>query len=644
MRWIVLAVAVGIGSILAPPTRAAVFIVDNTADEIDAAPGDGICAAADGSCTLRAAVIEANQFLGYDEIFLPSGTYPLTIPGDGEALALSGDLDLLDDIAIRGSGAASTLIDAGTADGAISVGGVHLEVVIETLTLARGGYGLRVEGGAPTITVADCFIEGASVAGVYSSFPLYYGGGMLNVLRTSIRDNPGVGLEWRWIFVPLNIDSSQITRNGGGISVVFGNNVQHTVRRTVIEDNGSGFITDDNMGVLIEDSIIRRNNGTGVRCYEAGFRIFRTTIEDNAGVGIDAGCSVRLSHSAVVGNGFGGILAWSPYGGTVVDSSTISGNSGATVGGIAGPALIRNSTIVGNSGSVFGGVGSDQFLMASPRVAGSIVSDNVAVSGASDCGTLFPQEAPIDFMGGNVVGDSSGCAFTSLPSDQIGTSASPIDPLLAALALNGGPTPTHALLPGSPAMDANADACALTDQRGFERPIDGDSNGDPLCDSGAFEYGAGNFDGDALADDVDNCPRVGNVDQVDSDDDAVGDACDNCVLVSNPRVERAELTYRPWIRLSGGQRDDDLDGYGNSCDAKFPGVGGSLVATADLTQFRASNGKAVNALTCGTTGTVPCAVFDLDETGSLIGSADLSRFRALNGKRPGPKCAACPLP
>jgi len=64
-----------------------------------------------------------------------------------------------------------------------------------------------------------------------------------------------------------------------------------------------------------------------------------------------------------------------------------------------------------------------------------------------------------------------------------------IDPLLGPLLDNLGPTFTHALLAGSPAID-NGDPvdCPDTDQRGGFRPADGDANGEPVCDIGAFEY------------------------------------------------------------------------------------------------------------------------------------------------------------
>ena len=159
----------------------------------------------------------------------------------------------------------------------------------------------------------------------------------------------------------------------------------------------------------------------------------------------------------------------------------------------------------------------------------------------------------------------------------------------------------------------------------------------------ATAAGGVDTDGDGIPDASDNCPTVVNTDQADGDGDAVGDLCDNCTTLANPRPVGCftSATCGQWATLTGGQRDDDHDGYGNRCDGKFVGTG--LVGSLDLTQFRASNNKSRTLDTCGTSGARPCAIFDLNEADALIGAPDLTVFRSLNNKLPGPKCAACPL-
>ncbi|HKC51981.1 MAG TPA: hypothetical protein VKF60_14390, partial [Myxococcota bacterium] len=103
--------------------------------------------------------------------------------------------------------------------------------------------------------------------------------------------------------------------------------------------------------------------------------------------------------------------------------------------------------------------------------------------------------------------------------------------------------------------------------------------------------------------------------------------------------------------LTGGQRDDDHDGFGNKCDGDFTPSSGSSVGTGDTAQFNASFGKSRLTDTCGTAGNRPCAIFDLDEgTGLNIGTPDQARFNALVGLPAGGhnpagsgKCPTCPL-
>ena len=95
-----------------------------------------------------------------------------------------------------------------------------------------------------------------------------------------------------------------------------------------------------------------------------------------------------------------------------------------------------------------------------------------------------------------MVEDGDGCSITSGPGDLIGTFGAPIDTRLGPLLNNGGPTETHALNAGSPAIDGgNPAGCVdqdgmpiLVDQRGFPRTLDGNHDGIAVCDMGAFEY------------------------------------------------------------------------------------------------------------------------------------------------------------
>jgi Ca2+-binding RTX toxin-like protein len=90
------------------------------------------------------------------------------------------------------------------------------------------------------------------------------------------------------------------------------------------------------------------------------------------------------------------------------------------------------------------------------------------VGTAPDCGgSLISQ-------GHNLVGDRGGCAFTPRGGDQTN-----VNPQLGPLAANGGSTFTHALRPGSPAINGGNGAAAPIDQRGVPRG---------LPDMGAYEF------------------------------------------------------------------------------------------------------------------------------------------------------------
>jgi len=139
---------------------------------------------------------------------------------------------------------------------------------------------------------------------------------------------------------------------------------------------------------------------------------------------------------------------------------------------------IVNSTIANNVApdwapfAVFVGTFTD--ASATLNMTNSIVADNQWAG--CFVGYFGPGAVALNSGGHNVASDDT-CNLTA-PGDQPNT-----DPLLAALANNGGPTLTHALLAGSPTIDAADDAvCPALDQRGVARPQGAG------CDAGSYEF------------------------------------------------------------------------------------------------------------------------------------------------------------
>src|SRR5512143_3270606 len=153
---------------LASPS-AVTFTVDTIADQIDDDTSDGVCHTSVNTCSLRAAIMQANVIPGPGvTIILPSGTYTLTRPPVGADGADSGDLNLTPPasgnpiISIVGAGAASTIIDANKIDRVLSVGPLRT-ATISGVTI-RNGFRPSTSGGGVSnsglLTITDCVIEG----------------------------------------------------------------------------------------------------------------------------------------------------------------------------------------------------------------------------------------------------------------------------------------------------------------------------------------------------------------------------------------------------------------------------------------------------------------------------------------------------
>lgn len=165
-----------------------------------------------------------------------------------------------------------------------------------------------------------------------------------------------------------------------------------------------------------------------------------------------------------------------------IGNSTFSGNRAFAGGGLfnKGRVLMANCTLFRNHADEGGGIrnlGGGQM-----KVGNTLLASNGAGGNAVSDGGSF-----LTSFGGNL--DSDGTCGFGATQDQSGTPGAPLDPMLGPLQNNAGPTQTHALLPGSPAIDAGIDAerPGDTDQRGFRRIADGDRDGTARIDIGAFE-------------------------------------------------------------------------------------------------------------------------------------------------------------
>ena len=258
--------------------------------------------------------------------------------------------------------------------------------------------------------------------------------------------------------------------SGGGIRIESLGEVA-LVRSAVVGNTATDGAAIVNEGVLVlVDSLISGNVATG------------------AGGGIHNLATLAITRSAVVDNTAFEHAGLSNSGTAAIDNTTVSGNvATASTGGIhhqgTTTMTLSNVTIADNSADTAGGLFNCDGCGSVIEIDNSIVADNTATTASPDCGgTVGTPAFPAGF---DLIEDTSGCTFTGDPATNI----TGVDPALGPLQDNGGPSPTHALGPSSPAIDGGS--CSGSDQRGVGRVNlpgipDGPapSNG---CDIGAYE-------------------------------------------------------------------------------------------------------------------------------------------------------------
>lgn len=455
----------------ASPVVAAAFQVDTTVDDAaltacdDTTPND---------CSLRGAILAANARPAAEAstINVPAGTYRLTQVnncffqttqfGSGTfnttALCPAGNITLI------GAGAASTIIDGNQPAGNL---GVMNPVMLVSSIAPVELRGVTIKKG--NFSIGSLFGHGGGINNA----------GTLTIANSVVSDNsttgPGGGI---YNSNTLIIRSSTLTRNA------------------TAQDGGAIF--NDRGGVVtISDSIISENvggNGGGIFNFSGTLTMTASAIVDNIGAQ-------------------GGGIANGNFNTITIVNSTVSGNRARSGGGISNgfraTIRLKSVTVTNNTArwpedpnrGIGGGLLNMDLSVVTLQntlIAGNIAAEIEPLSGkpwGADCFAFAGRDAALTSQGYNLIQNAQ---FCDMSGDTTGNIIGQ-DAQLGVLTDNGGPTPTHALLGSSPAIDAgNPDGCTdadgnvlSKDQRGELRAVDGDGDSIARCDIGAFETAGG---------------------------------------------------------------------------------------------------------------------------------------------------------
>jgi hypothetical protein len=392
--------------------------------------------------------------------------------GDGGAIVNAGNLTLN-----------NMIVQANSAGigGGIYTFGVGSRLTINGGSIlgnsARGGGG-GIAGNDSIINLTNVTVSGNTEAGDGGGGILTFGG-ILNITGGSVTGNTAT------------------TRAGG----VFTFNATVTVTNASITNNHAAGANGISGGMYIiggSSTIINstvsgntaRLGGGGIIFVDGAHSITGTTLSGNR-----AETARAAAGTLVIGGG--GLASLGSSGTVNISNSTVSGNfSGCDCGGGGIAAFnrstttLRNVTVANNTASNGPGGGINSVINGlapgTVNIGNTIVADNTATSNPD-------VNAAIASQGFNLIrtrGTSFGYIATDLPDGS--------NPMLGALANNGGPTQTHQLLAGSAAIDRGSNALAVnpsnntaltTDQRGagFPRIVDGNNDSTAIVDIGAFE-------------------------------------------------------------------------------------------------------------------------------------------------------------
>jgi hypothetical protein len=398
---------------------------DLVVDRFDDAPYATMChSGVAGDCSLRGAILRANEFADLDTIQVPAGTYTLTVAGVLEDAAATGDLDITAALEIHG-------------EPGVVINGNGLDRVFHTMgdQLTRL-YNLTITGGATS--------DGVSDRG---------GGGLLN-------EGASVGM---YGCVVSDNTSHEV---GGGIYNFNGSFVLVDTRLTgnQSETHGGGMFNQSGGVLVVYDSVLDSNvalGGGGGGLYNNGSAdLDRTSIYSNQthqGVGHGRGGGIYNVESLTLTNcTFLTNLAFDDAGGAIYNGDT---------------ATLRHVSISGNYATAGRAVAAGS--AASTTYANSLIVGDCSTGGSSVTSLSGNLESPGNTCGFNVIGDMPSVSETHTTIEDVnGGPAKTLALLLVSPALD----------------TANEAECEAVDQRSIARPVDGNGDGEARCDRGAYEY------------------------------------------------------------------------------------------------------------------------------------------------------------
>jgi hypothetical protein len=366
-----------------------------------------------------------------------------------QTITLTGGELLVDkNIIISGPGADMLAVDSNYSSRVFHIGsGKTVTISGLTITHGNGNFDIGAGGGIyndhATLTVNNCTVSGniACIGGGIFNGSQYGGSATLTVNNSIISGNSawlefisggiggGIG-NWGEFdgSATVTINNSTLSGNsaegesgeGGGIgtSGVLGN-ATVTINNSTISGNSAG-----NLG----------GSGGGIWNVSATLTINNSTLSGNSAPG-------EFGAGGAVTQGDGSLT---------ITNSTLSGNSASRKGGAilntgfssSATLTVHNSTLSGNSATSGGGIYNDGYFNSTS----AHISNTILKTGAS--GENIVNSGVVTSNGYNLSSDNAG-GFLTATGDQVNA-----DPLLGPLRDNGGPTFTHALLSGSPAIDA----------------------------------------------------------------------------------------------------------------------------------------------------------------------------------------------